>query len=268
MKRLVRILLLSIILSLALTAIVSAQGGTEPGTSGAAAGGVAQLLAPLLAAATAIERVIEMVFSFGEGMWLRVAQVPEHVESYVAWARQQVKKARDDLLNGTATEAPGAGALEDKLKDAQKRMEAILKTDPYISIKRVISLVAGIGLGLAVALLTKLRMFDLLGVHLGDTPFLATMDMIVTGLVIGTGSAPVHSLIGILQKSKDAIDEARALAAGKANETQLEIIKLLKLQESETQVRGLAADEAGGEPPSPSPSRVELERTLDGLLRR
>mgnify|MGYP006944209242 CR=1 FL=1 len=209
-----------------------------------------------------------MVFNFGEGMWLRVAQVPEHAGSYVAWARQQVQKARDDLLNGTATEAPGAGTLEDKLRDAQKRMEGILKKEPYTSIKRVISLVAGIGLGLAVALLTRLRMFDLLGVNIGDTPFLVTMDMIVTGLVIGTGSAPVHSLIGILQKSKDAIDEVRALAAGKANETQLEILKLLKAQESETQIRALADDGSGGGQPAPSPSRAELERPLDGLLRR
>jgi hypothetical protein len=40
--------------------------------------------------------------------------------------------------------------------------------------------------------------------------------MVVTGLVIGTGSAPVHSLIGLLQNTRDAVDQARALWSGKA----------------------------------------------------
>ena len=40
--------------------------------------------------------------------------------------------------------------------------------------------------------------------------------MIITGLVIGTGSAPVHSLIGLIQNTKDAVDGARAMWDGRA----------------------------------------------------
>jgi hypothetical protein len=32
------------------------------------------------------------------------------------------------------------------------------------------------------------------------------MDVLITGLVIGSGSYPVHSLVGILQQGKDALD--------------------------------------------------------------
>ena len=42
------------------------------------------------------------------------------------------------------------------------------------------------------------------------------MDKLVTGLLIGTGSAPMHSLIGLLQNTKDAVDSARALWKGEA----------------------------------------------------
>ena len=42
-----------------------------------------------------------------------------------------------------------------------------------------------------------------------------TIDIVITGVVIGTGSAPVHSLIGILQNTKGAIDQLRALAQGR-----------------------------------------------------
>jgi hypothetical protein len=45
-------------------------------------------------------------------------------------------------------------------------------------------------------------MFALLGI--GTVP--AKFDILITGLIIGTGSSPVHSLIGILQQGKDALD--------------------------------------------------------------
>jgi hypothetical protein len=48
-------------------------------------------------------------------------------------------------------------------------------------------------------------MFALMGVKVGDP----RIDVIVTGLVIGSGSAPVHSLINILQSAKDALDSAQ-----------------------------------------------------------
>ena len=45
-------------------------------------------------------------------------------------------------------------------------------------------------------------MFALLGID--AVP--ARIDVLITGLVIGSGSYPVHSLVGILQQGKDALD--------------------------------------------------------------
>lgn len=270
MKRTVRIALLAAGLLLALSVIAYADNGTDSGSAAITTGEIALLLAPLVAAATAIERVIEMGFNLFEGLWLQVSKVPKTANDYVGWARQQVAVARASFNRPPSGES--LDKLEDALLDAQKRLESVLKTDPYISLKQVISLMAGIVLGLVIAFLTKLQMFALLKVPLGDGDFVRTMDMIVTGLVIGTGSAPVHSLIGILQKSKDAIDEARALTAGKANATQVELLKLLEAQDVRA-ARAAAVQpgtpRAGAEPPPQEPmSQARSTRTIDRLLGR
>jgi hypothetical protein len=91
--------------------------------------------------------------------------------------------------------------------------------------------------------------------------FLATMDVAITGVVIGTGSAPVHSLIGILQNTKEAIDQVRALAQGRS------IAAISGILPSTTEPgafgkRGPAAAEEVEE----GPSRVEIQRTARRLL--
>ncbi len=42
---------------------------------------------------------------------------------------------------------------------------------------------------------------------IGSVP--ARVDVFITGLVIGTGSYPVHSLVGILQQTKETLDGAK-----------------------------------------------------------
>ena len=78
------------------------------------------------------------------------------------------------------------------------------------------------------------------------------IDTFVTGLIIGTGSVPVHSLIGLLQNTKDAVYEARTLWKGKAQLTVLQqIMEELKTSQAE----------------QPSLSNVELRRYIQHLLR-
>jgi hypothetical protein len=48
-------------------------------------------------------------------------------------------------------------------------------------------------------------MFALLGIAAVPERF----DVFITGLVIGSGSYPVHSLVGILQQGKDTLDSAK-----------------------------------------------------------
>jgi hypothetical protein len=65
--------------------------------------------------------------------------------------------------------------------------------------------VLGLILGVIVAALGQLQMFAMLGI--GSVP--ARVDVFITGLVIGTGSYPVHSLVGILQQTKETLDGAK-----------------------------------------------------------
>lgn len=68
------------------------------------------------------------------------------------------------------------------LKNAQSNLAAVTSSDSYISAKVVASIVLGLMLGV------------------GIVP--AQIDVLITGLVIRSGSYPVHSLVGILQQGK------------------------------------------------------------------
>jgi hypothetical protein len=45
----------------------------------------------------------------------------------------------------------------------------------------------------------------LLGILKPDHPWLANVDVMLTGIVIATGSGPVHSAINILQQGQEAL---------------------------------------------------------------
>ena len=59
--------------------------------------------------------------------------------------------------------------------------------------------------GVVIATLGQIQMFAMLGV--GGVP--ARIDVLVTGLIIGSGAYPVHSLVGILQQGKDTLDSIK-----------------------------------------------------------
>jgi len=206
MKRLLVTGGLILVFSLMATSVAWAQGEGE-----ASAGTVVSLLAPLLAAATAIERIIEMIFDWYESIILNAGSLIGQGKSYLGWARDQVNKWRHaiewDRLSGDALRE-----AEDALEEAQERLISYLKSPLYTSRKRGLTLGLGIVLALIIAFLTQLRMFSLLGIEL-SWPWI---DTFITGLIIGTGSAPVHSLIGLLQNTKNAVDQARALWSGRA----------------------------------------------------
>jgi hypothetical protein len=221
MKKILRLSVVVLLLLLTLTIVVHAQD--EQPAAAATGGEVALLLAPLVAAATAIERMIEMGFSWFESLVVSASSFLNVGGTYVKWAREQVNKCRAVLLS--APEG-GISAAEQALHDAEQRLKQWVDSEPYITIKRGLAVLFGIILGVIVAWVSKLQMFKLLGIDLvamnnaaGNASlaqFLTGVDITVTGLIIGTGSAPVHSLIGILQKSKDAIDEAGALARARS----------------------------------------------------
>ena len=147
---------------------------------------------------------------------------------------------------------------EEKLAQAKVRLREYLESDSYRSRKCAWSLIFGIVLGWIVAFMSQLRMFGLLGIKL---PW-PRIDMLVTGLVIGTGSAPVHSLIGLLQNTKDAMNEARALWRGKAySEIAAELRKLEEIQRQVEKGLPEPAEEVR------AISNIEISRRVKRILR-
>lgn len=207
MRRTLRTIGLALFLVLALSTIVWAQSQDTPADPNA----IALLLAPMLAAATAIERIIEMLFNWYESTILNTGELLSAGKGYLNWAQDQVQKWRKavqwERLSGEALRQ-----AEDALEDAEERLVGYLKSPEYTSRKAVLSAIAGILLGLLIGFMTQLRMFHMLGIEIAR-PWI---DMLITGLIIGTGSAPVHSLIGLLQKTKSAVEEARSLWSGQA----------------------------------------------------
>jgi hypothetical protein len=269
MKRLLVILCWVVTLSLVFVQVAGAENGEASSDQGTTTVSVAMALAPLVAAATAIERVVEMLFNWYESAVLSIGGAAGLGGSYVKWAREQVSRYRNALIS--ATSESEISRLEELLLDAQQRLKDSLKTEPYVSLKRAVAVLLGIVLGLGAAFTTRLQMFRLLGIDLSAmnaaagaqtlSSVVATLDMAITGVVIGTGAAPVHSVIGILQNTKDAIDQVRALAQGRS------IAAITGILPTTTEPgafakRGTLSAEAVEE----GPSRVEIQRTARRLL--
>jgi hypothetical protein len=209
MKKYIKILLFVLLFAGMTVSVVSAQSedGTVTGSE------VQALLLPLIAAATVVERLIEVIFDWYESAVMQLSKFPGLGSTYVAWVQKQVRDAKD-AFNDTMTPAE-VGKAEQALKDAQDRLASFVKNPQYVSIKRAYALLLGFVFGLIIAFSVQgLALFGLLGLGLPEG--LTWVDKLVTGLLIGTGAAPMHSLIGLLQNTKDAVDSARALWKGEA----------------------------------------------------
>jgi len=302
MKRFFTIFMLVFALSLFLTGTVLAQ---SPDEDTAATGEIAVLLAPLVAAATAVERIIEIIFDRYESVILSMQKFPDQAKDYLSWARKEVEKFQTMLMDkqkDTDKIELAFDDIEGQLQAAKDRLQEYLESPQYTSWKKTISLVTGLVLGLLIAIGTKLQMFALLGVDV-RAPWI---DMVVTGLIIGSGSAPVHSLIGLLQNTKNAVDQARALWQGKAYNTQAEAMlnvqsELLRAQAAQQaqeiarlrqliearvggdeevaisfgilatpaaeEAKGVEAAEAGFAPQVPLADNRQFQRRVKGMLR-
>ena len=131
------------------------------------------VLAPVLAAATAVERTLESVFNMIGGSW----------HTMVAYLGRGMRW----------------------LKNAESNLAAVTSSDSYISAKAAASIVLGLMLGVIIAEIGQLQMFAMLGV--GIVP--AQIDVLITGLVISSGSYPIHALLGILQQGKGTVDSVK-----------------------------------------------------------
>ena len=100
-----------------------------------------------------------------------------------------------------------------RLKDAETKLSGATTSPDYRSAKSAASIILGLMLGVIIAALGQIQMFALLGID--AVP--ARIDVLITGLIIGSGSYPVHSLVGILQQSKNALDGLSNLLNNRAS---------------------------------------------------
>ncbi len=191
------------------------------------------VLAPVLAAAAAVERTLESIFNVLEGSWHTMIAYLGRGLRWLKNAEVEVQQARQFLANaserynaelqsiqfGQASASTLADEIRAKIESAnklmvlaQQRLESaegnlatITDSDSYVSVKAAASIVLGLMLGVIIAAVGQLQMFAMLGI--GVVP--AHIDVLITGLVIGSGSYPVHSLVGILQQGKGAVDSAK-----------------------------------------------------------
>ena len=193
------------------------------------------VLAPILAAAAGVERTLETTFNMienswksvvaylGKGMrWLNAAElevwesrqllddVSERYNKELHELKISETMSVSDLSDEMQKKISNAKAMlalaQNRLNEAETNLANATSSDAYRSAKAAASIALGLILGVVVAALGKLQMFAMLGID--GVP--ARVDVFITGLVIGTGSNPVHSLIGILQQTKDTVDGAKS----------------------------------------------------------
>ena len=133
-------------------------------------------------------------------------------------------------------------AAEDNLADATS-------SDGYRGIKAAASIVLGLMLGVIVAQLGALQMFALMGVTAVPTK----IDIFITGLVIGSGAYPVHSLVGILQQGKDTLDSVKGFFNRSAPTVQQRVTAMLPASQSPTSQPAVIETTAKSVEDSPNP---------------
>jgi len=220
-SRLIVILILAAVVLAVVTALTKEEGilwlFDLKDIQGGELGDIAKVLAPLLALALVIERLLETVFDLFEQVAADVAKLGNAGLEGLKWFQDELDRAWE-----AAREAAGklgqSGEDEDatlaKLKkaeqriiDANNRIAGLTKDPKYISWKRMLSIWIGLLLGLIVAILSDTGIFELLQISVPRI-----LDMLVTGFVLGAGSGPMHSLVGVLQGAKDTLENLGELA--------------------------------------------------------
>ncbi len=179
---------------------------------------LAAVLAPVIVAALGVERVIEMMWNLIESYIRSLVAFLAGRSEWLRWANDELRAARERLetlaQDGDPTERVSdllprsqdalSQLIERAANDvafAEARLSSLTSTAQYRDAKRVISILSSLILGIVVSTVIGLQMFALLGINVHER-----VDLLITGIAIGTGATPVHSLVGILQQGKDTLE--------------------------------------------------------------
>lgn len=200
------------------------------------------VLAPVVATATGVERLLESVFNTLENVWRTGVAYLGYGMRWLKRAETEVADARTWLQNigmvytnletkyademnelmqqvnmdqiatqlenlrrranqETAKVQEMLAEAEKRATETEKKLAQASSSPDYRSAKAAASVVLGLMLGVIVATVGQIKMFALLGIAMP-----ARIDVFATGIVIGSGTYPVHSLVGMLQQGRDALD--------------------------------------------------------------
>lgn len=177
------------------------------------------VLAPFLAVSVAIERLLETGFNWFEQSSRAIADIlvaPRETLDWIGREYQDAYQGTKDAMETVGVETtPEKLQLitnaEDRLAKAEQRLRSWVQAPEYIAWKKALAIWFGLLIGLVISIVGDLGMMRYIGI---PTP--RVVDMVITGLVIGSGSGPMHDLIGILQGGKDALGSLADLAKGKS----------------------------------------------------
>ncbi len=130
------------------------------------------------------------------------AAVRQKVEAVRTTMLSDLEKMRQDAETKTQAAQNFLQEAQARLKASEDKLNAAANSPDYRSAKGAVTIILGLMLGVIVAAVGQIQMFALLGISVVPARF----DVLITGLVIGSGSYPAHSLVGILQQGKDALD--------------------------------------------------------------
>jgi hypothetical protein len=283
-RRTLRVVVLAVWLALTLIAVgpVLAQGGggTSVPDSSAQTGDpqdlddVAVRLMPLLVGAALIERTLEILFNWVERALLDASHTLNRLATRVTGLVQvdfrQAWQNLDELTNAmlrreTPQEAPYVGdsdsadpaewplaMLEERLREAsatletaQTVLEKALASPEYVARKKMAAAWLSIGLGIALALVGSLRLFEPLGVDVADwfEDAFDVFDLILAGILMGLGTEWVHQVIGLLIKGKGFLGRAGTGSGQQIDPEQVRMLAELAVKETlETQANKLRED--------------------------
>lgn len=186
---------------------------------------IAIILAPISALALAIERILETFFDMIEQSVSNVAGLMDHGAEMADLIDKEIEKAGQEVekhyrtwtsfknsgeafptdKDGPKTENEAKDLLdkaENRLLEASTRLKNLTKDPRYTCTKRAFSIMGGLFLGFMVAIFLESGIFAYL-----QQSVPRILDIVVTGFVIGAGSGPMHSLVGILQGFKDSLEK-------------------------------------------------------------
>lgn len=180
-------------------------------------GDFATILAPLLAISVAIERLLETAFNWYEQTSIAVADILVAPREALDWVQKEYQEAYETTqaaaetlrIETTSETLHVFESAENRLAKAEERLRGWVQAPEYLAWKKALSIWFGLLTGLVVSILSDLGILHYVGV-----PAPRIIDMLVTGLVIGSGPGPMHDLIGILQSGRNALNNLGQLAKG------------------------------------------------------